>query len=87
MERPKEFISVVNSKGQVTIPAVVRDKLGISTPGTIVFRIMDVSPLPVTLEEAYGAVTPTNRPEDYAKLRRTAREERVARFLIKADAQ
>ena len=89
MEEPVEYISSVTSKGQVTIPAVVREKLGIGLRDKVIFRIVDdrveVEPLPMTLDEAYGAVTPLNRPEDFADLRRVAREERVARFLAKAE--
>jgi len=88
MEEPVEYISSVTSKGQVTIPAVIREKLGIGLRDKVIFRIVDdrveVEPLPMTLAEAYGSVTPLNQPEDFAELRRIAREERVTQFLAKS---
>ena len=89
MEEPVEYISTVTSKGQVTIPAVIREKLGIGLRDKVIFRIVndrvEVEPLPMTLDEAYGSVTPLSQPEDFDELRRLAREGRVARFLAKAE--
>jgi antitoxin PrlF len=89
VEESVEYISSVTSKGQVTIPAVIREKLGIGLRDKVIFRIVDdrveVEPLTMTLAEAYGSVTPLNRPEDFAELRRIAREERVAQFLAKSE--
>ena len=37
----------------------------------------------MTLAEAYGSVTPLNRPEDFDALQRIASEEREERWLNK----
>ena len=87
MSQPLEYLSTVTSKGRVTIPAAVRQKLGIDQHDNVVFRIVDgrieLDRLPMTLDEAYGSVEPLNRPEDFAEQRTIAREERVAVWLRK----
>lgn len=87
MNQPLEYLSTVTSKGRVTIPAAVRQKLGIDQHDNVVFRIVDgrieLDRLPMTLDEAYGSVEPLNRQEDFAEQRTIAREERVAAWLRK----
>jgi antitoxin PrlF len=84
----RQFIATVTSKGQVTIPAEVRQQLRLSPQDKVIFRIegsrVELEPLPMTLEDAYGSVTPLNRPEDFESLRRIAREEREERWLKKS---
>ena len=81
MEKFQEYISTITSKGQVTVPAEIRRALGLKPQDKIVFRMVDgkveVGPLPMTLEEAYGSVSPLTTPEDFAAIRATVREERV----------
>ena len=76
-----EYISTVTSKGQVTIPVAVRALLGIEPRDKVVFRVVDgkveMESLQLTLDEAYGSVTPLRQPEDFESMRRTVREERV----------
>lgn len=43
----------------------------------------ELLPPVMTLEEAFGSVTPINRPEDFAILRKTAIEELVERSIKK----
>ena len=84
MAKFQEYISTVTSKGQVTVPIEIRRVLGLKPQDKIVFRMVgdkvEVGPLPMTLEEAYGSVKSLNTPEDFAKIRATVREERVERL-------
>jgi AbrB family looped-hinge helix DNA binding protein len=88
MEDIKEYIATMTSKGQVTIPIQVRQQLQLAPQDKVVFRIVDgkhveIEPLPMTLEEAYGSVPPLNRPEDFDALQQIANEERETRWLNK----
>lgn len=88
MGEGKEYIATVTSKGQVTIPAEVREQLGLAAQDKVIFRVVagkrvEIEPLPMTLEEAYGSVTPLNRPEDFEALHQIASEEREERWLNK----
>ncbi len=69
----KEFESKVGQKGQITLPAGERARLGIKPKDTV--RIVPVED-GVKIERAeskirkhFGSVPPINRPEDWAKLR------------------
>lgn len=56
----REIVSSVTSKGQVTIPSLVRRHLGVGTPDKIAFVIDDdgvhLMPAPLTLDDLYGSV-------------------------------
>jgi AbrB family looped-hinge helix DNA binding protein len=86
MGKGQEFIATVTSKGQVTIPAAVREKLGITAQDKIIFRLgkdrrVEIEPLPMSLEEAFGSVAPLNRPEHFDEIERVAREEKEQQWL------
>jgi AbrB family looped-hinge helix DNA binding protein len=88
VENNKEYIATVTSKGQVTIPVEIRELLGISAQDKIVFRLgkdhkIEIEPLPMTLEEAFGSVSPLNTPEDFDEIQRLARKEREDKWLSK----
>ncbi len=88
MVEGKEYIATVTSKGQVTIPIEVREQLGLAPQDKVVFRVLadnriEIEPLPMTLEEAYGSVAPLNRPEDFEAIEQITREEREDRWLRK----
>jgi antitoxin PrlF len=88
MTKDKEFIATVTSKGQVTIPVEIREFLGISAQDKVVFRLgkdhkIEIEPLPMTLEEAFGSVPPLNTPEDFDEIHRSAREEREDKWIRK----
>ena len=88
MEKFQEYISTVTSKGQVTVPVEIRRALGLKPQDKIVFRMVggkvEVGPLPMTLDEAYGSVRPLATPEDFAAIRATVREERVDKLTAKS---
>ena len=88
MAEEQEFIATVTSKGQVTIPVAVRERLGIAAQDKIVFRMgkdrrVEIELLPMSLEEAYGSVAPLQRPENFAEIKRIAREDREQQWLDK----
>jgi len=81
----QEHVRSITTKGQVTIPALVRDFLGLRPGEKVIFRIVDerveLVPAQMTLEDAFGSVKPIQQPEDFLVLRQVAREERVERIL------
>lgn len=88
MKDQKEYIATVTSKGQVTIPIEVRQQLQLAPQDKVVFRVVEgnrveIEPLPMTLEEAYGSVAPLSQPEDFDAIEQIADEEREARWLKK----
>jgi AbrB family looped-hinge helix DNA binding protein len=90
MAEDKEFVATITSKGQVTIPVEIREQLGLAARDKVIFRLgkgnrVEIEPLPMSLEEAYGSVAPLQRPQNFAELQRIANEEREDRWLSKAD--
>jgi AbrB family looped-hinge helix DNA binding protein len=88
MANDKEFVATITSKGQVTIPAEIREQLGLAARDKVVFRLgkgnrVEMEALPMSLEEAYGSVAPLPRPENFAELQRIAEEEREEGWLRK----
>ena len=89
MGEDKEFVATITSKGQVTIPIEVREQLGLAARDKVIFRLgkgnrVELEPLPMSLEEAYGSVAPLGRPENFEEMERIAKEEREDRWLNKA---
>ncbi len=63
----------MTSKGQVTIPAEIRQELGLKPRDTVEFardgdRIF-IKPLESELLKIYGSIEPINRPEDFRAIR------------------
>ena len=85
MKESEEHIRTITTKGQVTIPAEIRRLLEIEPGDEVIFRVregtVELQPVAMTLEDAFGAVTPRSRPEDLADLRDTAVEEHVKRVI------
>lgn len=80
-----QVITTITSKGQVTIPVKMRKKIGIKTPDKIQV-ILDrdevrLRPFPKTLDEIYGAVKPSLRPENFKKIREKVRQYRAKRQM------
>ena len=87
----RKFTSTVTQRGQVTLPAEVRRALGVKHRDKVAFTIEDgevrLAPASFSLESAYGSVKPSNKPEDFDEVSRTAKEakaEKTARELSKA---
>lgn len=82
----KDFESRVGQKGQITLPAEMRHRLGIKPKDTV--RIVPVEG-GVKIERAeskllrgFGAVTPHNRPEDWKAIREEV-ETGIAEEVVK----
>ncbi len=85
MKESEEHIRTVTTKGQVTIPAEIRRLLEVEPGDKVIFRVtegtVELQPATMTLEDAFGAVTPRSQPEDFADLRDTAIEEHVKKVI------
>lgn len=77
----KVFESRVGQKGQITLPAELRARLGIEPKDTVqIIEEADgikVRPQKSVMIEGFGAAQPHQRPEDWAKVR-AEMEERMA---------
>ncbi len=73
MNQVEEYQRRLTYKGTVTIPAEVRRVLGVKPNEEVRFRVVEgkveLLPPTMTLESAFGSVTPINRPEDFQQLR------------------
>lgn len=74
----KEFESRITQKGQVTIPAEIRQQLGLKPKDKVRF-VADADGVKVQLAESklakhFGSVKPINRPEDWTAVRREFEE-------------
>ena len=85
MKRAEEYIGRLTTKGQVTIPAEVRRRLGVKPRDQVAFRIVEnrveLQPATMTLESTFAAVEPLKRPEDFKELRDTAIEEHARKLV------
>ncbi len=81
----QQYVMPITSKGQVTIPAAVRQLLGLKKSGKVAFQIkggaVTVEPVQATLQAAYGAVAPLSRPEDFERISEIAQEEQALRAV------
>ena len=81
----REYTRRMTSKGQVTVPAEVRRKLGLKPGETIIFRIVgdrvELDRSPMTLEEAFGSVPPLATPEDFEAQGREVWEEHAQKTV------
>jgi AbrB family looped-hinge helix DNA binding protein len=82
----KRGASVMTTKGQVTIPRTVREYLGVKPADTVEFAVVNGAvvvqkPQHLRLDDVFGAVTPTSRPEDFKRRRDVAIKEHIARSV------
>lgn len=81
-----DYRSSVSPKGQVTIPAEIRRRLGVRPKDHVVFRIVDnvvqIEPERATLESIYGAVPPLTPRRSWKEIEAIAREELAANAAI-----
>ena len=77
----REIVSTVTERGQVTIPAEVRRRLGIKPRDKVTFAIDETGvrlmPTKFTLETAFGSVRPLSWPEDLEEISRIAKLEKA----------
>jgi antitoxin PrlF len=69
----RELETKLTQKGQVTIPAEIRSRLGLKPKDIVRFEIegdeVKLKPATSRLLEGFGAVIPSNKPEDWRKVR------------------
>ncbi len=69
----KGLETTLTQKGQVTIPLEIRSRLGLKPRDKVVFELEgDVAKLrraPSKVLKWYGSVTPSQRPEDFRRIR------------------
>ena len=83
----KQIVVPLTADGQVTLPAEVREALGLTPRGGVIFTIENgnvrLMPAALTVEASHGSVQPHNHPEDFKELSRAVREERVEKIVRK----
>ncbi len=68
----RELETRLTQKGQVTIPAEIRYRLGLKKGDSVVFELEDnavkIKPARSKVLAGYGAVTPRQHPEDWKQV-------------------
>lgn len=84
-QRREEYIQTVTVKGQVTIPAEVREAIGVKPNSQVTVRLQAgkvvIEPIEMTLEESFGSVKPITQPENFKALREAAFEEKADKVI------
>lgn len=69
----KQLETRLTRKGQVTIPAPIRSRLGLKPRDLVRFELegdgVKLKPAPSKLLQGYGAVAPRKKPEDWRHVR------------------
>ena len=83
-----DFTATITERGQVTIPAEIRKKLGLKTRGKVTFRLNEDDTVSLrrpafTIESAFGSIKPMNTPEDWDARIREAKEEKAEETIRK----
>ena len=69
----REYETTLTQKGQVTIPAEIRSRLGLKPHDKVRFELegegVKLRPAASKILRWYGAVSAKNKPEDFRKLR------------------
>jgi AbrB family looped-hinge helix DNA binding protein len=85
MKKVKRYSRAITSKGHITIPAAIRQLLGIKSHDKVVFQIIEgkvkFRSVTMTLEDTFGAGSPRSRPEDFSALRDIAIEEHAQKAI------
>ena len=84
----KKIVTTITQRCQVTIPAEVRRVLGVKPRDKVAFTIEEggvrLAPASFSLESAYGSVKSLEKPENFEKISRSAKEakaQKTARAL------
>jgi antitoxin PrlF len=77
----KEYQSSVSPKGQITVPAEIRRKLGVKPKDKVTLRLegdgVTIRPASFTLRQVFGSVEPATDTDAFQGTERSARDERV----------
>ena len=81
----KTIVTTLTQRSQVTIPAEVRRLLGVKPRDKVAFTIDDggvrLAPASFSLESAYGAVKPVEKPENFDEITSIAKEAKAERTV------
>jgi AbrB family looped-hinge helix DNA binding protein len=89
----KEIISTITSKGQVTIPAAVRQHLGLKRGDKLAFVLADdgsvalAVPTYSTVASLAGAAGSLGQPLSWKEMREIAREEHLEHLMEAGDGE
>jgi AbrB family looped-hinge helix DNA binding protein len=92
-DRMKKFVSTISSKGQVTIPADIRRKLGVNPSDQVTFVLtedekVELRPVRYTLESVLGSIEALpGETADLDREIREATEEAMARKMQRLNRQ
>ena len=82
----RELETSVTQKGQVTIPAEIRARLGLKPKDKVIFtlegEVVTLWPAASKVLRGYGAVVPSQRPEDFQEIRKQV-EQAIAEEVTK----
>ncbi|MCP9443534.1 MAG: AbrB/MazE/SpoVT family DNA-binding domain-containing protein [Nitrospira sp.] len=80
--------STITRKGQVTIPKVIRDRLGIKEGEKVLFVVRGeeviLKVIKGTILDLKGSVQPSAHPEDFERIRRSVKQA-VAKKVVGHD--
>lgn len=83
----QQATTTITQRGQVTIPTIIRKKLGVTARDKVTFTVdehgVHLRPAAFTVESTAGSVTPLHRPEHFEQLIREAKEEHAERTMRK----
>lgn len=86
----KTFESSMTQKGQITVPAEIRTRLGLKPRDRVRFELSDdtiiVTPVASKILRHFGAVKPRHSPEDWGAVREEV-EEMMAAEIAGEDAE
>lgn len=78
----KEYISSVSPKGQITIPAEIREMLGVKPKDKVVFEVdkegVKIRPLAARLQASYQAIPALESARSLEEVMEIAHEEHAA---------
>jgi AbrB family looped-hinge helix DNA binding protein len=84
----KEITASITSRGQVTMPAEIRELLGLEHGGKVIFVIGDdgvtLKKPRFTMKSVGGSVPPLKKKLSWAQMRKIAQEDAAAYYLQKA---
>jgi AbrB family looped-hinge helix DNA binding protein len=87
---PIRLATVVTRKGQITIPAPIREALGIKEGDTISVALegdkVNLEPIALSLEESFQSIPALTTPQSFAEIRQIAHEDHTEEIIKKSEA-
>jgi AbrB family looped-hinge helix DNA binding protein len=84
----REITASITSRGQVTVPAEIRDLLGLEEGGKVIFVVQDgkvtIKKPRFTMKSVGGSVPPLKKKLSWEETLRIAHEDAAERYIEKA---